>query len=122
MSAAMTPLNPNPKPLPAGLTREMLSDFKKRHGDVTILRHMGQAVVVRQPTGTEWEYHRDMVLGENKQAAGAANERLFLDVALWPTGEDLKAMMARFPAIGDSFGMRVEKLAGWAKDVEEEKA
>lgn len=97
---------------------KILEELKAKHGDVALLTaKSGEEVVVRVPTGAEWDYFLD----QREKIAARALKGLLLAVVVHPTAEEARALIGKKPGLAQVFGARVIELAGMEDEAQVKK-
>ena len=95
---------------------DVVAELKSKHGEVYLLEHLGEAVVVMRPTRPLVKRFRSQMADQNKRAD--ALEYLVTDCIVWPDRKAVQAMLDRLPGLVETFGDAVLDLTGVDKNIE----
>lgn len=93
----------------AELDAETIAKLKDKHGKIEKIVACEQVVVCRVPTQDEWAAY---AAAEESGSKYAALSRLFKDVCVWPSTDEVVAMIKAMPAISAVMGAEVREMAG----------
>lgn len=79
----------------------------------------GLAVVVKMPSGPEFERFTQQLADDERQHNAMAN--LFHTCVVYPPAAEIRAMLAAQPGLAFSFGGRLAKVAGVRRDIDAKK-
>lgn len=99
--------------------QKIVEDLKAKHAGVkmSLLQHQGASIIVRHPTPAI--YRKSKAYSRDEKTSADANEQLVRDCLLWPSKEELNAIMQDQPAITDTFASDLVKIAGGARGADE---
>jgi hypothetical protein len=102
------------------IDKDTIAKVKAEAGcDVYLLEACDEQVLVRQPTGPEFE--RFAAAASDDARKSKAAKMLFRDCVLHPDADELAEMLTRKPGLAITFGGECAELAGLTRSVERKK-
>jgi hypothetical protein len=103
----------------ATLDQAGIDALKAKHGTVYEIPVGDDSIIVRGPTTDEWASYKAALADRDgdspivrEQRLDVAARQLVIDVTLWPETKDLAAILARRPAIQQTFAVSIGRIAG----------
>lgn len=95
-----------------------IESLKQKHpgSDLYAIGNGAEAVVVRPPTMAEWKSFRAMAREGGAKSIEASGYLLGL-CRLWPEADKYEAILARRPALVDTYSARLAEIAGVDEEV-----
>lgn len=100
------------------MDQETIDKLKVEHGELHIIEADGHTVAVRMPTAAEFE--RFVETAQKKELA--AMKRFLRDCLVYPSQDELTAMIAKRPGIFVPFAKELAKISGATVEAEGKKA
>ena len=98
---------------------EVVTKLKAEHEEIHLLTAGEHQVIVRPPTRGEYQRFKEMGFDEKKRTK--AHETILRSCCVYPTPEELDALLEKRPALATNFGAKVTDIAGLEHEAEAKK-
>jgi bifunctional DNA-binding transcriptional regulator/antitoxin component of YhaV-PrlF toxin-antitoxin module len=104
------------------IDEKLIATLKEQHGDRLELvadEDLGIEVVVRPPTDAEWD--RFVAQGSDESQRHHAPKSLARACVVYPAGDELRALLQKYPAFTVSISKELVEMAGATRAVRRKK-
>lgn len=92
------------------MTPEKIEELKAKYGELHVLEHQGNEVIVTAPNRPTWKRFRSQILDDRKH--DIALEELVRACVVYPDRATFDALLDKKPGLVETFGKAVTELAG----------